>query len=267
MRRLVVMLGALAAGVLLALGCGIPQEEHDATLDELKKIKAEMQQDKKTCDQDKAELEKKGKQLGDENKVMKQKLLSLGQDLGKLKTQAGTLGATLTQKEKQIADLLEAERKRLAMYADLKNKFKKMIDAGQLKVEVRKGRMNVKMSDRILFDSGKDQLKKEGKVALAEVTKILAAIPGRSFQVAGHTDNVPIKKGKFQSNWELSASRGVNVVKFMIENGMDAKRVSAAGYAESDPVGDNTTDDGKMLNRRIEITLVPTIEELPQFTE
>jgi len=266
MRRLVAMVGALAAGVLL-LGCGIPQEEHDATLDELKKLKAEMQQDKKTCDQDKAELEKKGKQLADENKVMKQKLLSLGQDLSKLQTQAGTLGATLTAKEKQIADLLEAERKRAAMYADLKNKFKKMIGSGLLKVEVRKGRMNVKMSDRILFDSGKDQLKKEGKVALAEVTKILAGLSGRTFQVAGHTDNVPIKRGKFQSNWELSAARGVNVVKFMIENGMDATRVSAAGYAESDPVGDNNTDDGKMLNRRIEITLMPTIEELPQFTE
>jgi chemotaxis protein MotB len=263
MRTLLVM----SAVMLLAVGCGIPKEEHQATLDELSKVKAEMAQDKKTCDQDKTELDKKVKRLSDENGVMKTKLISLGQDLGKLKTQAGTLGATLTAKEKQIADLLEAERKRSAMYADLKNKFKKMIDSGQLKVEVRKGRMNVKMSDRILFDSGKDQLKKEGKVALAEVTKILAAIAGRSFQVAGHTDNVPIKKGKFQSNWELSASRAVNVVKFMIDNGMDATRVSAAGYADSDSVGDNSTDEGKMLNRRIEIILVPTIEELPQFGE
>jgi chemotaxis protein MotB len=263
MRTLLVM-----SAVMLALGCGIPKEEHQATLDELSKVKAEMAQDKKTCDQDKSELDKKVKRLSDENSVMKTKLISLGQDLGKLKTQAGALGANLTAKEKQIADLLEAERKRSAMYADLKNKFKKMIDSGQLKVEVRKGRMNVKMSDRILFDSGKDQLKKEGKVALAEVTKILAGIPGRSFQVAGHTDNVPIgKKGKFKSNWELSASRAVNVVKFMIENGMDATRVSAAGYAESDAVGDNSTEEGKMLNRRIEIILVPTIEELPQFSE
>jgi chemotaxis protein MotB len=257
----------LATLLSTGFGCGIPEEQHKATLDELKAVKAEMAANKKSCDEAKTDLEKKNKVLSDENKVMKNKLLSLGQDLSKMKTQAGALGATLTAKEKQIAELLEAERKRSAMYADLKNKFKKMIDSGQLKVEVRKGRMLVKMSDRILFDSGKDQLKKEGKIALSEVTKILAAIPNRSFQVAGHTDNVPLKAGKFKSNWELSTSRSVNVVRFMIENGMEPSRVSASGYSDTDPVGDNKTDDGKTLNRRIEIQLVPSIEELPQFSE
>ena len=127
--------------------------------------------------------------------------------------------------------------------------------------------MIVKLSDEILFDPGKDDLKLEGKTALIEVTKILAGIPNRSFQVAGHTDNVPIKSRKFKSNWELSTSRAVNVVKFTIENGMPANRVSAAGYGEFDPVRDNSTEEGRQQNRRIEITLMPSIEELPKIGE
>jgi len=120
-------------------------------------------------------------------------------------------------------------------------------------------------ADKILFDPGKDRIKKEGKQALLEVTKILAEIPDRAFQVAGHTDNVPIRSRRFKSNWELSAARAVNVVKFMAKNGMEGKRLSAAGYSEYDPVKDNSTDEGRTFNRRIEITLMPSIEELPKI--
>jgi chemotaxis protein MotB len=194
--------------------------------------------------------------------------VSLGQDLSSLKTQAGALSADLTAKQQQIADLLkaqEAARQRAAMYRNLVAKFQSMISSGQLQVAVRKGRMIVQMSDKILFDPGKDQLKKEGQAALMEVTKILATIPDRHFQVAGHTDNKPIKTARFKSNWELSTARAVNVVKFMGEQGMDSVRLSAAGYGPFDPVGDNNTDEGRQLNRRIEITLMPSIEELPKI--
>jgi chemotaxis protein MotB len=266
LKHLCVAAGALAT--LLSSGCGIPEEQHQATLDELKKVKAEMAADKKACTEAKTDLEKKNASLSGENAVMKTRLVALGQDLGKLQTQAGAMVQDISQKEKQIADLLkaqEAARQRAAMFKDLLGKFKQMIDSGQLKVEIRNGRMIVKMSDKILFDPGKDDLKKEGKAALLEVTKILSGIPNRSFQVAGHTDHVPIKSRKFASNWELSTARAVNVVRFMIENGMGARLLSAAGYGEFDPVGDNTTDEGRQQNRRIEITLMPSIEELPKI--
>jgi chemotaxis protein MotB len=263
-------MGAAVLSAGLTFGCGIPEEQHQATLDALKKAKAEMAADKKACSEAKAELERKNKTLGAENAVMKARLVALGQDLTQLKTKAGAMVEDISAKEKQIAELLkqqEAARQRAAMFKDLLSKFKAMIDSGQLKVEVRKGRMLVKMSDKILFDPGKDDIKKEGKTALAEVTKILVGIAGRSFQVAGHTDNVPIKSRKFPSNWELSNSRALKVVRYMIDNGMDAARISAAGYGEFDPVGDNSTDDGKQLNRRIEITLMPSLEELPKIGE
>jgi chemotaxis protein MotB len=258
-KRMGYLVVAVAIGLLGA--CGIPEEQHQATLDELKKVKAEAAADKKACDEAKTDLEKKRGKLDEQNKMMKAKLASLGQNLDKLHI-------NLTDKDKQIADLLKAQelaQARAKMFKDLVNKFKQMIDSGKLKVEVRKGRMVVKMSDKILFDPGKDDLKAEGKTALAEVTKILVAIPDRAFQVAGHTDNVPIKSRKFKSNWELSTARAVNVVRYMIENGMKAERISASGYGEFDPVGDNATPEGKQQNRRIEITLMPSLEELPKI--
>lgn len=257
----------MAAGLL---ACGIPEEEHQSALDKIKSLKAEMAQQKTTCDETVAELDKKNKELSSENSAMKAKLVSLGQDLSKVKTQAGAYLEDIGEKEKQIAALMKAQeqaRKRAAMFKNLISKFKNMIDSGKLQVEIRKGRMIVKMSDKILFDPGKAKLKKEGAQQLKEVTQILSAIPDRSFQVAGHTDNIPIRSRRYKSNWELSTARAVSVVKLMAENGMDPSRLSAAGYSKYDPVGDNSTEDGRMLNRRIEITLMPSIEELPKIGE
>jgi chemotaxis protein MotB len=263
-----IMLACLTG--LLLVACGIPEEEHQSALDKIKSLKADLAAQKKTCDETIGDLDKKNKSLTEENSAMKAKLVSLGQDLSKVKTQAGAYLADISQKEKEIADLMkaqEAARKRAAMFKNLLNKFKSMIDSGKLKVEIRKGRMIVKMSDKILFDPGKDRIKKEGQAALVEVAKILAEIPERNFQVAGHTDNMPIRSRRFKSNWELSTARAVGVVKFMAKNGLDPRRLSAAGYGPYDPVGDNSTDDGRMLNRRIEITLMPSIEELPKIGE
>lgn len=258
------------AGAVLAVGCGVPEEQHNEALDKIKKLKAQGTAYEQACNQAKADLEGRQKTLSGENKAMKSKLLSLGQNLDDVKTQAGQMVQDLSQKDKQIAELIkaqEAARKRAETFRSLVSQFKKMIDSGQLKVNIRKGRMVVQLSDRILFDSGKAKLKMGGQAALAEVTKVLASVADRNFQVAGHTDNVPIRTRRFKSNWELSTARAVNVAKFMVEKGMAAERISAAGYAQFDPTADNTTAEGRQLNRRIEITLIPSIEELPKIGE
>ena len=100
-----------------------------------------------------------------------------------------------------------------------------------------------------------------------QVTNIPNGIEGRKFQVAGHTDNKPIKSGKFRDNWELSAQRALTVTDLMIKTGLDARRLSAAGYADVLPVATNDTDDGRRQNRRIEIVLVPNLEDLPSIND
>ena len=82
--------------------------------------------------------------------------------------------------------------------------------------------------------------------------------------MAGHTDDQPVSKGsKYKSNWDLSTTRALTVLDLMIKEGMDPKRLSAAGYAAVLPIAGNETDDGRKQNRRIEIVLVPNIEDLP----
>jgi chemotaxis protein MotB len=90
-------------------------------------------------------------------------------------------------------------------------------------------------------------------------------MPDRRFQIAGHTDNVKIQTPRFPSNWELSTARAVEVLKLLIDAGMDAKGISAAGYGEFAPVASNDAADGRARNRRIEIALVPNLEELVQL--
>jgi len=87
-------------------------------------------------------------------------------------------------------------------------------------------------------------------------------VQGRRFVVEGHTDNLPIQTKEFPSNWELSTARAVVVVKLLVAERVRPAVLSAAGYAEFDPVGNNTGAGGRAKNRRIEIILLPNIEEL-----
>jgi chemotaxis protein MotB len=105
-------------------------------------------------------------------------------------------------------------------------------------------------------------VKASGKVALAQVATILKTISDRHFQVAGDTDNVPIQTALFPSNWELSTRRAVEVVHFLVAQGMRPEILSAAGYGEFDPIASNDSPDGRAKNRRTEITLEPNINEL-----
>ena len=115
-------------------------------------------------------------------------------------------------------------------------------------------------------ERGRAVVADEGKDALAKVAKVLATMPAdRHFLVAGHTDNLPIKTKKFQSNWELSTQRAVAVVRLLIDNGMKPSQVGAAAYAEYDPAADNATPDGQKQNRRIEIVVEPNLSELPSL--
>ena len=254
---------ALLVTVALAGGCGIDKEVYDAKVAELQKTQNELDQQRKDAAEAKRQCDERQAQLDNENLAMKTRLKALGQDISKM---SGDMDA----QKRQMAEMQkrqEAAEKRAQQFRDMMAKFRSMIDAGKLQVEVRNGLMLVKLPDNILFDPGKTEIKQAGKDAIAQVTQILSGIEGRKFQVAGHTDNIPIKSAKFKSNWELSTARAVEVTKLMIGDGMDPKRLSAAGFADELPIGDNNTDDGRRSNRRIEIVVQPNIEDLPAMDD
>ncbi len=253
--------------LIVAVGCGIPKEQWELKLREnadLQTRVGDLERQKKTLEQQIADLKK-------ERDELQHTVDSLQAQTGKLGSANSDLLGRLQKMKATLEDLERAKAaadKRNKAFRDLLAKFKAMVDAGKLQVEVRNGLMVVKLPDNILFDPGKTALKKEGQDAIVQVTGILNGIEGRKFQIAGHTDNRPIgKNSKYASNWELSAERALEVLNLMVKSGMDEKRLSAAGYAAVLPVATNDTDDGRKQNRRIEIVLVPNLEDLPSIED
>lgn len=167
---------------------------------------------------------------------------------------------------------LEAEtKKRNEIYAQFVARLQDMIDAGQLTVTIRNGRIVIELPDNVLFDSGHAQLNNAGRQALTQVAGILTQFQDRRFQVEGHTDDKPIKSALYPSNWELSSARALSVVHLLIEAGMNPSNISAAGFGEFHPKADNATPEGRQLNRRIEIVMLPNLDilsdEIPKLAE
>jgi chemotaxis protein MotB len=179
----------------------------------------------------------------------------------------------LTASQAEIATLrkIEAETKRRnEIYAEFVNKLQSMIDGGQLTVSIDAGRIVINLPDNVLFNSGSANLNPEGRQAITQVGEVLSQFSDRRFQIEGHTDNVPIKSARYPSNWELSTARALSVVHLLTEIGVKPENISAAGFGEYRPRADNETDEGKQLNRRIEIVMLPNLDilssELPKVT-
>jgi chemotaxis protein MotB len=258
----------------LAVGCGIPEEEHLKALDDQKAaLNAEMQKmkaahEKEIADRDNVLKSKDQMILGLESEVTK-----MGGDLAKVRGQLGDqitqlasakseLAAT-SQELAELRKLRERAEREAAQQRALAEKLKGMIDAGQLQVVVRKGRLMLKLPDEILFPSGSKALKKEGKTALEQVAAVLRDVKDRDFIIAGHTDNVPVKRGgAFKDNWELSTARAVAVASLMIKQGVSPEQLSAAGFGEFDPIESNESKEGREKNRRLEIILMPKITDI-----
>jgi chemotaxis protein MotB len=175
--------------------------------------------------------------------------------------------ATLTSNKTELDELRKAKEdadKRAAVFKSITEKMKSLIDSGKLQVVMRHGRMVVKLPAGVLFASGSAELSKDGLDAVSQVAHILRQFPDRQFEVAGHTDNIAIgpSAAPYRTNLELSAARAVMVAQALEKGGMNAWHLSAAGYAEFQPVASNKNEAGRQENRRIEIVLVPNLAEL-----
>lgn len=114
----------------------------------------------------------------------------------------------------------------------------------------------LQLSDSILFDLGKAEMKSDSIPILDVISTIIPNIENE-IMVQGHTDNIPINSANYKSNWELSAARAVNVIKYFIETkGFDPTRFSATGYGEYRPLVDNSTEENRAINRRVDILIV-----------
>ena len=186
------------------------------------------------------------------------------------------LVAKSTQVERQ-EEALSALRKEIRTVADEKAKveqekvslaeltasLQKEMVAKEIEITELRGRLTVNLMDKLLFDSGKAEIKKAGREVLNKIAKnLLNKYPDRAILVEGHTDNVPIGRElrtKFVTNWELSNARATSAVRYFQDYGNVApERLSAIGYSEYHPIETNDTEEGRAKNRRIEIILLPS---------
>ena len=201
------------------------------------------------------------------------------EEISKLKKQASELEANaariakereqLRQEQSQLAAALDQERaakeeeiKRLTRtQEELSKSLQDEIAKGNITIQQVRDRLTINMVDRVLFDSGQAQVKPAGLNVLKQVSDILKTVTDKQIRIEGHTDNVPISsklQGRFKTNWELSTARATIVVRYLIDQGsVDRQHLSAVGYADTQPLASNDSEEGRSSNRRIEIVLYP----------
>ncbi len=255
----------LFAALLVAmttLGCGHSEEEWQAKLEEVDKlqtqIETERQAHRKTQDDynaARAEIEE-----------LKDRLKQAGVDVQQLNASLAEQRKALEQ-FKRRAEQLESIRKRFEL---LRSKLDSLVKLG-LSVSVRNNRMVISMPGDVLFDSGRVDLKQEGERILRQVAQVIrsdAQLNARTFQVAGHTDDRPLGGGPYKDNWGLSLMRARQVLIFLITpvdeegGGLNPRRWSAAGYGDTDPVVPNNSPENMRQNRRVELVVLPNVEEM-----
>jgi chemotaxis protein MotB len=120
----------------------------------------------------------------------------------------------------------------------------------------------VSIQETLLFESGSAEITPSALIILEKISSVLAAVPNY-IKVEGHTDYLPIHTAKFPSNWELSVLRATNVVHILINEGkISPERLSATGFGEYRPVGDNETEEGRDRNRRVDLVILNSIYDL-----
>lgn len=152
-------------------------------------------------------------------------------------------------------------------FSDMMEEFQKVVEEsdlnGQIKLEINERGLLIRFLDSVLFDSGKADLTKDATEIIDKVSNILKDT-NKKITVEGHTDNLPISTFRFPSNWELSTTRAVNVVKYMINNnGIDPVRLSASGYADQHPISNNNTAEGRKDNRRVDMVILRSNSDQP----
>jgi chemotaxis protein MotB len=236
----------------LSSGCGYSEDQWQAQLAKYNQLKSQK-------DDDDAKLADAQNQVAALTKQL--------QDLG---VNVSNIQANLDDTQKALADYKERARQLeviKARFETLKAKLDTLTSLG-LNVNVRHNRMVISLPGDVLFDSGRETLKKDGKDILLKVAGIIKADPqlvSRDYEVAGHTDNQPLAHGPFKDNWGLSLMRAREVLVFLIDpaqGGLPVAHWSAAGFADSDPVADNSTPDGRQKNRRCELIVLPSVEEM-----
>jgi chemotaxis protein MotB len=216
-------------------------------------------------------LKKQAEMLKENNTTMLKQLEGLNVLTS---TQAASIKESLQNigaKDIYIQDLQkEMARKdslNMALVMNLKGAIGNLDDK-DINIKVDKGVVFIDISDKLLFTSGKYDIRKDAQVVLGKVATVLKAQPNIEFMVEGHTDNIKFNKPPLVDNWDLSVKRATAVVRVLqTKYGLDPTHITAAGRSEYDPVASNDTPDGRATNRRTRIVILPELDQFFKLLE
>jgi chemotaxis protein MotB len=224
MKRKIFVFTGIFVMVLFCSGCIVSEDKYMKKTAEADNLSKEL-----------ATQQGKNKALSDENAALKEST------------------AKLEKKSKEVEATSNT-------YKALLQEMKGEITKGQITITELKGKLTMDVVDKILFDSGEAAVKEEGLAVLKRVVDILKNVKDKNIRVEGHTDNVKITgrlAKKYPTNWDLSYARAINVTKYLQQEGIDPKVLSATAFGEYQPIADNSTPEGRAKNRRIAIILLP----------
>ncbi len=203
------------------------------------------------------DLEKVEETLRLEHASLSEERIALISDLEDLREGNESLRSEVDQ-ERKVRMSREAEIAEISgTYQNLVEHLEGELESGQIEIHRLRGRLQLRALDQILFGSASTNIKTEGREVLGKVAAQLKDLSGHRIRVEGHTDSQPISTARYPSNWELSGERAAVVVRFLVDQGLDPRKLSAAGFGPYQPIADNATLKGRARNRRIEIVLVP----------
>ena len=146
----------------------------------------------------------------------------------------------------------------------LEDKLGQEINDKQIKLQMMEKGLVITVVGDLLFGSGKAEIRPEAYSLLGKVSTLLKDNLGQfNVGIEGHTDNVPIQRSGWKSNWELSTARALSVLHYLVKNqGVAPERLSAIGYGEYRQVASNESKDGRKQNRRVEIVILPNLTKV-----
>lgn len=254
-----------AAAMLFAtnlFGCGYSQDEWDQKVRANEELRQKLAGEKSSRDKAEADYA----DALEEIEALRAQLAERGVNLD-------SLNASLVSQQKALLEY-QNRMKRLDLvrqrFERLRQKLKELTRLG-INVDVRDNRMVIQLPGDVLFDSGREELREGGKQIVLQVANVIAAdddLVKRQFQVAGHTDNRPLKGSPYKDNWGLSAMRARSVLRLLTDpveeggGGLPRPNWSAAGYGSTAPVASNESERGRAKNRRVELVVQPDVIEM-----
>jgi chemotaxis protein MotB len=254
------------------------QRQARTTRDSLMGVNSNLLADLNICKDSTHAKDKRIAFLQDQNAILKQnnnQAIRQLQDLSVItSTQAESIKKSLENigaKDTYIMDLQrEMQRKdslNMALVINLKGAIGNMADE-DINIKVEKGVVFIDISDKLLFKSGSYDITPRAREVLGKVATVLKNQPDLEFMVEGHTDSIPYKRPPLLDNWDLSVKRATAVVRVLQnEYGLPPYHMIAAGRSEYQPVTTNDTNEGRALNRRTRIAILPQLDQFFKLLE